>query len=685
MINKQLINPESIVVVGGSNDIRKPGGKIVKNLLDGNFGGAIHVVNHRQKVVQGIQCYQDLNELPKTDLAIIVIPSQYCLETVKLLAHEKGTRAFIILSAGFGESGVEGKQLENELVRVVEEVDGCLIGPNCIGVLNKNYTGVFTTPIPELSATGCDLISSSGATAVFIMEAGMTIGLKFNSVYSVGNAAQIGIEEILEHMDLNYEEQVDSKIKLLYIESLKNPQKFLKHTKSLINKGVKIAAIKSGATEVGSRAAASHTGALASSDRLIRALFEKAGIVYCSSREELISAASIFNYKPLQGKNIAIITHAGGSAVMLADALSNGGLSVPKIEGPDAEKLLTYLDGGSSVTNPIDFLATGTAEQLGIIIDYCEHKFDNVDAMVVVFGSPGLFDVENVYNVLSVKMDICSKPIYPVLPSLINAQEEIKVFMAQGNVNFPDEVVLGKSLSHVYHTSKPTDRSENQEKIDVERIKAIIGQSENGFLPPQKVGQLLDAAGIVRTQESIVDTEEQLINELRKFEYPLVMKAVGPIHKSDFGGVVLGIVDQNQAISSFHALLKIENSNAVMIQSMQSGVELFAGSTREKGFGHTIMCGIGGVFVEVLNDVSISLTPVNTAEAYGMLRKLRGYSVFKGVRGMDPVSERLMVDVIRKLSAVVEVAPEIVEIDLNPLMGRKDDIVVVDARFRIEK
>ncbi len=406
MLNEQLINPKSIVVVGGSYDIKKPGGKIVKNLREGGFNGKLQIVNPKDNTIQGLPSFSSANDLPETDLAILAIPAKYCLETIRILVEQKNTKAFIIISAGFAEAGEEGKKIESEIVALVNSVEGCLIGPNCIGVLNENYKGVFTSPIPKYTSNGCDLISGSGATAVFIMEAGMPLGVKFANVFSIGNGAQTSVEDVLEYMDLHFDITKDPPIKLLYIETINNPKKLLKHAASLVNKGAKIAAIKAGSTAEGSRAATSHTGAIASSDLTVRALFKKAGIVYCSSREELLSVASIFNYKELTGKNIAIITHAGGSAVMLADELSKGGLHIPAIEGVDANKLLSFLHPGSSVNNPIDFLATGTAEQLGIIIDYCEHKFDFIDAMIVVFGSPGLFDVENVYDVLSVKLEV---------------------------------------------------------------------------------------------------------------------------------------------------------------------------------------------------------------------------------------------------------------------------------------
>ncbi|NOQ72859.1 MAG: CoA-binding protein [Crocinitomix sp.] len=685
MLNKQLINPDSIVVIGGSNDVKKPGGKIIKNIKKGDFKGRLFVVNPHEQIVQGLACLESIDELQQVDLAILVVPAKYCLDIVERLSENNGTKAFIILSAGFGEAGEDGALLESKIVKVVNRAGACLIGPNCIGVLNKNYNGIFTTPIPPLFKNGCDLISGSGATAVFIIEAGIPLGLKFNSIYSVGNAAQISVEDVLEYMDDNFDIENDSKIKLLYLESIKNPQKLLKHAASLIRKGAKIAAIKSGSTDAGSRAAASHTGALASSDMMVRALFDKAGIVYCSSREELISVASIFNYKALEGSNIAIITHAGGSAVMLADVLTSRGLNVPPIQGENAENLLKYLYNGSSVKNPIDFLATGTAEQLGIIIDYCEHKFDHIDAMVVVFGSPGLFDVENVYNVLSVKLDICTKPIYPVLPSLINAQKEIKGFLAKGNVNFPDEVVLGRALPEVYSTPKPFEYDGELSDVDQNKIRKIIDEAADGFLAPNHVSGLLDAANISRAKEGTVRSEDELLEMIDEFGFPIAMKVNGHLHKSDVGGVILNVLNTKKAVNTYSKLMKIEGANSVLIQSMHSGFELFVGVKKEVGFGHAILCGMGGVFIEILNDAAAALSPVSRKEAETMVQSLKSYKLFEGGRGKDPLDKERFIQIILNISALVEVAPEIVEMDINPLLASSDNVISVDARIRIEK
>ncbi|MDA3887093.1 MAG: CoA-binding protein, partial [Candidatus Delongbacteria bacterium] len=348
MINNELINPKSIVIVGASENPSKIGGKVLKNILSGNFKGDIFAINPKEETVQGINCHS-LEDLPEVELAIIAVSVKYVKEYVTTLTEKKKTKAFIILSAGFGEMGEEGKILEQEIVDIVNKNNASLIGPNCIGVLNHTYNGIFAGPIPKLDPKGCDFVSGSGATAAFIIEKGMPMGLSFASLFSVGNSAQIGVEEVMKYWDENFDPETSSKVKLLYMENIDKPKMLLKHARSLIKKGCKIAAIKAGSSDAGSRAASSHTGALATPDKAVEALFKKAGIVRCYGREELIYTAAIFTQKELKGKNIAIITHAGGPGVMLTDALSQGGMFVPHIEGKYADELIEKLYPGSSV------------------------------------------------------------------------------------------------------------------------------------------------------------------------------------------------------------------------------------------------------------------------------------------------------------------------------------------------
>ncbi|MCF8304161.1 MAG: acetate--CoA ligase family protein [Bacteroidales bacterium] len=685
MINEQMINPRSIVVVGGSNDVAKPGGKVLKNLIDGNFKGDLYVANPKEEEVQGIKSYKNPEELPDADLAILAIAAKYCPDTIEFLARKKNTRAFIILSAGFSEESEEGAKLEKQVVETVNSVNGSLIGPNCIGVLNPNHHSVFTQPIPKLDPNGCDFISGSGATAVFILESGIPKGLTFSSVYSVGNSAQMGVEEVVKYMDETFDPEKSSRVKLLYIETINKPQMLLKHARSLISKGCKIAAVKAGSSEAGSRAASSHTGAMASSDTAVNALFRKAGIVRCYGREDLISVASVFMHPELQGKNIAIITHAGGPAVMLTDALSNGGLAIPKIEGTEANNLLEDLFPGSSVSNPIDFLATGTAEQLGTIIDYVENKFDHIDGMVVIFGTPGLFPVYKVYEVLDKKMQTCKKPIYPVLPSVTQAADEIGDFLSKNRVNFPDEVILGNALSKVYNTPKPSEIPEEDRSIDKEKIRTVIAGADKGYIKPEEIQDLLDAAGLPRAGEAVVTTSHEAVKAAEKLGYPVVMKVIGPVHKSDVGGVSLDVSSAEMVESEFIRLINIKDTTAVLMQPMLKGTELFIGAKHEPKFGHMILCGLGGIFVEVLKDVNAGLVPINKPEALSMIQNLKSYKIIQGVRGQEGVNEDLFAEVIVKLSGLLQAAPEIVELDLNPLLGNPRQVIAVDARIRIEK
>ncbi|RLD60814.1 MAG: CoA-binding protein [Bacteroidetes bacterium] len=685
MINEQLLKPKSIVVIGGSNNIHKPGGKVLKNLIDSDFKGDLYVTNLKENEVQGIKSYKDVNDLPNVDLAILAIAAKFCPSTVDVLTKEKNTKAFIILSAGFSEENEEGAKLEKQIVDSINSVNGSLIGPNCVGVLNQNYTGVFTTPIPKLDPKGCDFISGSGATAVFIIESGMPKGLTFSSVYSVGNSAQIGVEEVVKYLDETFDPETSSKVKILYIESINKPEMLLKHASSLIRKGCRIAAIKAGGSEAGSRAASSHTGALASPDVAVDALFRKAGIVRCQGRDELTTVASIFMHRELKGKNIAVITHAGGPAVMLTDALSNNGLDVPHIEGAKADALKEKLFDGSAVGNPIDFLATGTAEQLGVIIDACENDFDNIDAMAVIFGSPGLFTVRDVYSLLNEKMKTCKKPIFPILPSIINVKDDIDYFLSLGRINFPDEVLFGNALSKIYHTPKTTPENIIVPKIDNQKIRQIIDNSSNGYLSPEEVQELLDATGITRAGEAVVDTKELAVAEAKKLGFPIVMKVVGPVHKSDVGGVVLNIDNVDDVEKEFTRMMKIKDTTAILMQPMLSGTELFVGAKYEPKFGHMVLCGLGGIFIEVLKDVTAGLAPLDKNEASSMIKNLKSYKIIQGVRGQEPVNEEKFTDIIQRVSALVKAAPEIFEMDLNPLLGSADKVVAVDARIRIEK
>ena len=694
MINRELLEPKSIVVIGGSNNVHKPGGAVVRNILQGGYQGTLRVVNPKEDEIQGIKAFHDARELPPTELAILVVAAKMCPDYVELLAKEKGTKAFIIISAGFGEETYAGAVLEQRILDTCAQYGASLIGPNCIGLLNRHHHSVFTQPIPSLNPKGVDFVSGSGATAVFILESAVIKGLQFNSVWSIGNGKQIGIEDVLQYMDEHFDAEKDSPVKLLYIENISNPDKLLFHASSLIRKGCRIAAIKAGSSESGSRAASSHTGAIASSDSAVEALFRKAGIVRCFSREELTTVGCIFTLPPLNGRNFAIVTHAGGPGVMLTDALSKGGLNVPKIDGPLADELKEQLLPGSAVANPIDILATGTAKELGLAIDYCEQKFDDIDAIAVIYGTPGLTTLYEAYETLHQKILECRKPIFPILPSLHTAGPEVAEFLQKGHVNFSDEVTLATALSQIMNTPAPAPPEVQLYGIDIPRLNKIIFHEINrmdtervksSYLAPNVVHEILECAGIPMVPELVASDKDELVSFATRVGYPVVAKVVGPVHKSDVGGVTLNIRTPEHLALEFERMMKIKGATGVMVQKMLKGTELFIGAKYEERFGHVVLCGLGGIFVEVLKDVRSGLAPLSYGEAYSMIRSLRGYKILKGTRGQAGINEQKYAEIIVRLSTLLRFATEIKEMDINPLLADEHDVVAVDARILVEK
>ncbi|MCK9256025.1 MAG: acetate--CoA ligase family protein, partial [Bacteroidales bacterium] len=303
----------------------------------------------------------------------------------------------------------------------------------------------------------------------------------------------------------------------------------------------------------------------------------------------------------------------------------------------------------------------------------------------VIFGSPGLFPVYDVYDLLHEKMKTSKKPIYPILPSVINVKDEIEKFIEKGRINFPDEVAFGNALSKIMNTPEPQAENIDLPKIDTELIRKVIDSAENGYLNPDKVFALLDAAGIDRAFEQVVYKIEDAIAFAEKHGFPLVMKVVGPVHKSDVGGVVLNVKDKETITREFERLMKIKDTYAVLMGEMLKGTEIFIGAKREENFGHMILAGLGGIFIEVLHDVNTCISPVSKNEAEFMIKNLKSYKIIEGIRGQEGVNQEIFAEQIQRVSALMEAAPEIFEMDLNPLLGNTKYIKAVDARIRIEK
>jgi acyl-CoA synthetase (NDP forming) len=671
MINSALINPKSIAVIGASNHMDKPGGRLVFNLKEYGYKGLIFPVNPKEQEICGLQAYHSVQDLPDTDMAVLAVSAAACVESAEYLAEHKSTTAIVIVAAGFAETGTEGKELEERLKILAQRKNITILGPNCIGVLNQKYKAVFITPPPAIYPDGVDFVSASGALAVFIFDLAASHGLRFGSIFSVGNSAANGVEEVLEYWDENFHPQLSSHVKLVYVEQIRKPEKFYKHIRSLRNKGCSVIVLKPGDSDAGARAALSHTGAFAGDSKAYALLIEKAGAIRCYSREEMVYLASVLSQKPLKGKNIAIVTQAGGPAVMLSDQLEADGLKVPELDKKTQEYFASLLVPGSSTHNPVDMLATANRKQLAQVLSYC-NNLDYIDGMVVIYGKTGMENLFETYAVLNETTKKCSKPVFSVLPSVRIAQEEIARFVAAGGIVYTDEVILGQTLGKITKASNILSDTIFYPKSEREISKKILDEPE--------VFERLKNAGIPLVEFEIIERREQL-REIDNLKYPLVAKVVGILHKTEVGGVILNIKNKDELIKAFDNISSIEGSKGLILQEYIKGTEIYIGGKKHSGIGYSVHAGLGGIFVELIGDVSSCLAPVNIDEARKMLSSLKAQKIFKGFRNLPAVDFEAFAQLIVTFSKIFERYPDIDEIDLNPLIANGSTIVAVDARI----
>lgn len=677
-----LFDPRHIVVVGASNDALKPGGRAIKNIVDHGYQGKLWAVNPKTPDILGQPTFTSIGDLPEApDLAIVAIPSKFAVATIEALAG-KGAGAAIVLTSGFGEKDEAGKKAEEEMLRIANAAEMTLVGPNCSGFLTKSYKGKFAGIIPTRAGGVVDIISGSGATVDYVMEQGHNRGLSFGNVINLGNSIQVGVEDLVQLYDENYGPD-SARILMLYMESIKKPAKLLRHAGRLVQKGCAIVGIKSGATAAGERAAASHTGAMATSDTAVGALFEKAGIIRVDSRAAMINVACVLSIAkgPLKGKRVCVVTDAGGPGVMMSDELNRRGMELPLLEAKTRDLLGEILPAESSVANPIDALPSRTAEQIKAITQVLgDRERDNIDAIAILLGDSGMSDNSQIYQAISEAMDRCPIPVFPMFSSVFSSTAIIDDFTSHGKVFFPDEVPLAQALGRVAHVCKPERASNDLNQYD----KAAVGQvleGQSGALAQGAVYRVLEAAGFKLPRQMEVFKREDLVLNCAQVGFPLAMKVIGPLHKTDLGGVKLGIANDDDARRSWDNLLTIENAEGVLLQPMIGGIEVILGASREGDFGHLIMFGLGGIYTEVLKDVQFALAPLTKAESRRMIHGIRSYAILEGVRGEAGMDIDVLADNVQRLSLLVHDFPQIDEIDLNPIKGMGVDLYAVDARI----
>ena len=682
--HKNLFFPESIAVIGASGNGLKPGGRVLAKIIEHGYGGGLWPVNPKHSEISGIRAYPSIKDLPAApDLAIIAIPSGFVLEALRDLA-DLGAGAVIVLTAGFGEKDEAGKQMEQEMVKIAARAGMALIGPNCSGMLTTSYKGKFAGIVPHLPGGVVDIISGSGATVDYLMEMGLTQGLSFGNVVNLGNSIQMGVEDLLEIYNENYGPD-NARILMLYMETVKKPAKLLEHARSLGQKGCTILAIKSGTTKAGERAAASHTGAIANSDTAVAALFEKAGIIRVASRSSMVDAACVLAAAkgPLRGKRVCILTDAGGPGVMMSDALSGRGMTLARLKDKTLSLLAHVLPAESSLLNPIDALPSRTPDQIRAVFDILgREEKDTIDAIAVLLGNSGMAPNADIYSEVGKAMNACPIPILPMLSSITSCQGEIRQMIDSGMVFLTDEVRLARALSRSVGRQPPEQSLPHLKGYDKGAIAAAL-EGQTGALTPEKVAQVLKGCGFHLPDQCEVQAVEALPFAVERIGFPLAMKVMGPLHKSDVGGVKVGIGDPEEARQTWETLMQIPGAQGVLLQSMVQGIEVIAGVSREEDFGHLIMFGLGGIYVEVLKDVQFALAPLSPGEAMQMIQGIKSHAVLEGVRGEAGVDMDILSDYLQRLGRLVTDFPGITEIDLNPIKGSGKILSVVDARILV--
>jgi acetyltransferase len=678
-----LFEPESIVVIGASNDRFKPGGRAIANIKENNYTGRLWAVNPKTADVMGLPTYKTITDLPSApDLAILAVPSGFVPAAIDELAA-LGAGAAMVFTSGFGEKDDAGKQTEQHMRETAEKAGMALIGPNCSGFLTPVYKGKFAGIIPTLSGGAVDLISGSGATVDYIMESATTRGLSFGTVVNLGNSAMLGVEDIVALYDENYGPHCAS-ILMLYMESLKKPATLLRHARSLIQKGCSLVGIKSGVTDAGRRAAASHTGAMATRDAAVGALFEKSGIIRVNSKTAMIDVACVLSALPeggFKGRRACVITDAGGPGVMLSDELSRCGWDLPPLKQTTMDRLGDVMPPEGAFANPIDCLPTRNAAMIRNVFNILfEEEKDRLDVIAVITGDSGMADNGEIYDEISRAIENGPISVLPVLSSVITSRKAIRRFVEGGRSYFIDEVSAGTALGHVAACMTPEETSDVPEGYDTSAIAGVL-EGQTGALNPDTTARLFSAAGFPLPPQIEVFQEKDLAAGCRQIGYPLVMKVIGPLHKTDLNGVRLNITDDQEAAEAWNDLMAIRDSRGALLQPMVTGPEVILGVGGEGDFGHLVMFGLGGIYAEALKDITFGLAPLTLKEARRMIDGIRGHAIVEGTRGQAGMDLDLLADMITRLGKLVADFPQIEEIDLNPVKGVGKNLYAVDARI----
>lgn len=691
-----FFNPKSIAVIGASRTPGKVGHDILKNAIQYGYQGTVYPINPEASEILGLKAYPSVLDVPdEIGLAVVVVPPQRVSEVIGQLGA-KGTHAAVIITAGFKESGSEGTKLEDELVKKAKESGVRFIGPNCLGLIDTHskINASFASGMPSTGKIG--FFSQSGALGVAILDLAFTEDTGFSKFISMGNKADISDEEIMQALA----EDDNTAVILGYIEGVTDGRKFME-TASQVSKKKPLIIVKSGITSAGIKAASSHTGALAGREAAFDAAFKQSGVIRAYTVGELFDYALAFAYQPLpQGSNVAIITNSGGPGILAADACDKSNLQLVPLRKETVDELRTFLPPYASFYNPVDVLGDATAERYEKAL-YAVVQDEKIHGIMVLLTPTAVADVEGTAKAIASIANLIDKPILTSFMGGKGVEAGIKILKKYHipNYHYPEHAVSSLNAMHLYQVwRKRSEKTYPNFKGLKEKVLNIfegVKEEKRERLRDPEVYEVLKTYGFLQPKSLLAKTSEEAVAAAKGIGYPVAMKVVSPqvIHKSDIGGVRLNLESKKEVMDAFFDITtRVKNVmptayiHGVIIQEMITGEkEVIVGITKDSQFGHMVMFGLGGIYVEVLKDVSFRIVPLSREDAYEMVRETKVFPLLRGTRGEAETDIEAIERSLLILSQMALDFPQIIEADINPLVVKKrgGGVVAIDARFTI--
>jgi acetate---CoA ligase (ADP-forming) len=693
-----ILKPSSVALIGASRDRGRVGGAIFHNLVDAGFTGAVYPVNRAGGAVQGVRAYRSVREIPDPiELAVIAVPAKDVIGVARECA-DCAVKALVVISAGFGEDGPEGRARQDELLAICRRAGMRLVGPNCLGVLSTaddaHLNATFSRGMPP--AGPLSLLSQSGALGLAAIDQAAERGLGLASFVSAGNKADVSGNDVLEF----WEDDPDTGVIALYLESFGNPRTFARVARR-ISRTKPIVAVKSGRSAAGARAAASHTGAaLAASDMTVDALFRQAGVIRAGTLGELLDVSALLGTQPLPpGKRVAVLTNSGGPGILCADALEAEGMQLAELSPGTRRRLKRLLPPSASVANPVDMLATAGPDHYTRALKILAGD-SAVDAVIAIYTPTGLDEPAEMLKGLAAAGDAAGGRI-PIAAVALTPNGGGSVLHGETSQTpvyaFPEDAVW--ALAHAARLAEWRARKEGStpsfRDTEPERAAAIIAQGlrdGGGWLQPEHVEELLRCYGIPLVESRTVGSAAAAGRVAAEFRGPVALKAVarGLVHKTEAHAVRLGLTSPTQVRRVAGQMVReiasegIEVDELLVQRMVESGVEMLIGVVHDPLFGPVVVSGAGGTAVELLHDVAARITPLTDEDARELLRSLKTYPLLEGWRGAPRADIESVEDVLLRIGRLVEKHAEIAELDLNPVIATPGGAYVVDARVRVE-